>query len=75
MRWRSYSETLFEKLKLSMSLDQQSEVSYGFVFIACLSRGLLKHIETKVLTTFTSYKAFLKNKKKSGSSLLASYTV
>ena len=35
-----------KKSKLSIALDQQSEA-----FIACPSRGLPKHIETKVLTT------------------------
>ena len=41
-----------------------------FVFIVCPSRGLLKYIETRFWTfTFTSYKAFWKNYKRSETSL------
>ena len=47
-----------------------SDVSYSFVFIVCPSQGLTRHIKTKVLTTFTSCKAFQQNK--SGTSLPAS---
>ena len=60
----------FEKSKLSISLEQQSEMLIQFIFIACPCRGLPKSIETKVLTTCfyvkALYKAFLKSKKKSG---------
>ena len=38
-----------KKLKLSMTLDQQSEF-LKFVFIVCPSRGLTKYIKTEVLT-------------------------
>ena len=41
----------FKKSKLSISLDDQSEVSYKFVFIVCSSRGIPKYIGTKMLTT------------------------
>ena len=41
--------TFFGKLKLNISLDQQSDVSYSF-FMVCPSWVLLKHIETKVVT-------------------------
>ena len=42
-------------------------------FIVCPNRGLPKYIKTEVsITCFTSYKAFLKNENKSGTSLPAS---
>ena len=40
----------FKKSKLSISLDQQSEVSYSCV-IVYPRQGLPKHVETKVLNT------------------------
>ena len=39
----------FRESKLSILLDQQSEVSYSLLLYS--SRGLPKHIETKVLNT------------------------
>ena len=41
-------------------------------FIVCLSQGLPKHIESKVLFTFTLYKVYLK--KRSGTSLPVSFS-
>ena len=47
-----------------------------FVFIVFPSRRLTKYIETKVLTTrFYSIWSFFKNKKRSRSSLLASFSI
>ena len=45
------------------------------VFIVCPSRGLPKHIQTKLLTTrFMLYKAFSNRKKRSGTSPPASFS-
>ena len=46
-----------------------------FVFIVCLSQELLKYIKTKVLITcFCLNKAFLRNKKRFGTSLPVSFS-
>ena len=42
---------LSNKSKLSMCLDQQSEI-LQFVFIVCPSHGLPRYIEIKVVTTY-----------------------
>ena len=58
---------------LSISVEQQSKDLYSlflFTYIVCQVKGyrnILK-LNCKALT-FTSYKAFLKNKKRSGTSL------
>ena len=47
---------------------------YKVRFIVCPSRGLPKYIKTMVLTTFILFKAFLRNKKRSETSLPASFS-
>ena len=44
------------------------------VLIVCSSWGLSTHIETKVLSTSTSYEAVLENKKRSSTSLPAPFS-
>ena len=61
--------TFSEKIKIEYISGSAFWNFIQFVFSVYLSRGLPKYIETKVLITcFTSYKAFLKNKKKPGTS-------
>ena len=67
-----------KKSKLSISRDQYSKVLYS-LFLFCLycspRSGLSKVIETKMQTIyFYSYKAFFKNKKRSGTSLPTSFS-
>ena len=61
-----------KKSKLGVFLDQWSKV-FTVCFDCMASCGLLKCIETKLLTTFfyLSYKPFLKNKEGSRNSLPA----
>ena len=63
----------FSKIsKLSISLDQQSKV-LQFVFIVCQVKGYQNILKLSCTPlAFSSYKAFRKNKKSSGSSLPAS---
>ena len=68
------SRSFSEKLKLSISLDQQSEVLHNL----CLLYAKLRAFETLKLNciplSFISYQAFLKNIKTSGTSLPASFS-
>ena len=60
--------------KLSISLDQYSKVLY-LVFIACQVEDYRNWLKLSCRPlAFTSYKAFLRNKKRSGTSLLASFS-
>ena len=56
----------FNKMsKLSISLDQKSEISQSFFFIVCPSRGLPKYTKPKLLTTsFSLIQSFLQKKKR-----------
>ena len=64
----------FLKLKLSVYLDQQSEILYSSFFLFCPSRGLPKY--TKSTTTcFSSYKSFLINKDRSGTGMETTYLI
>ena len=62
----------FKKSKLSISLDQYSKILYVLVFIACYYQKWLK-LSCRSLA-FTSSKVFLKNKKRSGTSLPALFS-
>ena len=69
MWWRNYSQTLFGHIMYQWSSFIR------FTFIVCQVkdyRNILK-LSCKPFT-FTSYKAFLKNKKRFGTSLLASFS-
>ena len=60
-----------KKSKMSISLDQQSEILYSFFY--CMDyQNTLKL--TCWLLAFTSNKVFLKNKKRSATSLSASFS-
>ena len=60
--------------KLSISLDQQSELLYSLFLLYLLIVSYRKYLEIKVQAlAFILFKAFLKNKKKSGTSLPASF--
>ena len=64
-----------KKSKLSLSLDQNSKVSYSFVFIVChvkAHRNILK-LSCRPLALI-SYKAFLKSKAGSATSLPATFS-
>ena len=64
-----------KKSKLSISLWINILMFYIFCFYYLPSWRLSKVIETKLQTTcFNSYKAFLKNKKSSGTSFPASFS-
>ena len=55
-----------KKSKLNISLDQEFKSLIQFVFIICQFEGYLKIMKlTCRPLAFTSYKAFLKNKKRS----------
>ena len=60
-----------EKSKLNISLDQQSKVLYN-LFLLYLQVEIYQNL---LKFAFTSNKAFLKNKKRSGISLLVSFSV
>ena len=63
-------DPFIKKSKLSITLHHQSQMLHGWFLIVCPSPGLLKYIKLICWPlAFTSYKAFLKNKSKSGTSL------
>ena len=63
-----------KKSKLSISLDQYSKVLYT-VLIVCQVEDYRKCLKLSCRSfAFTSYKAFLKNKKMSGTNLPASFS-
>ena len=65
----------FKKSNLTISLDQQSKVSYSLFFIAYQGKGYRNIVKLSCRSlAFTTYKAFLKNKKWSGTSLCASFS-
>ena len=67
MWWRNYSQTLFSKIKIEHFMH--------FVFIVCEVEDNRKWSKLNCRPlAFTSYKAFLKNKKRSGTSLPASFS-
>ena len=75
MWWRNYPRPFSEKPKLSISLDQQSKLLYSF--IVCYVEGNQNILKLSgrplaFITCFSS-KAFLGNKKRSGTSLPASF--
>ena len=62
-----------KKSKLSISLDQYSKVLY--ILIVCQVQDYRKSLKLSCRPfAFTSYKAFLKNNKGSGTSFLASFS-
>ena len=68
------SRPFSEKLKLSMSPDQYSKVLYIF-FIICQVEGYQKILKLSFRPlSFISYKAFLKNKKRSRINLPALFS-
>ena len=65
----------FEKLKLRISLDQQSKVVDSLFLLYVQFKGHQNILELRCRPlAFTSYKAFSKNKKRSGTSLPASFS-
>ena len=75
MCWRSYSQNLFSKTKIEHISRSIAWCFMQLVFIACYCedyRSILK-LSCRPLA-FTSYKAFLKNKKRSGTRLSASFS-
>ena len=64
-------KSFHRKIKLSISTVWNV---IKFVFIVCPSQSLLKYVKTKVLTTCFYLKTFYKNKKRSGTSLLISFS-
>ena len=64
----------FKKSKSSISLNQYSKVLYILFFFCFTSWGLSKLIETKLQITYIPQKSFLKNKKRSGTSLPALFS-
>ena len=66
--------SFYKKSKLSISLDQQSEMLYG-LFLLHVQYEVYQNINTKVLTSgFYLIKSFFKkNKKMPGSSLCTSF--
>ena len=72
MWWRTQSQTF---VKIRVYLWTVSLKCCTFVLILCSSRGPSKYIKTNDLTTFVIlYKAFMKNKKRFATSLLASFS-
>ena len=68
------SRPFFKKSKLSISLDQYSKLIY-FVFIACQVEDYRNWLKLSCRSlAFTSYKGFLKNKKRFGTSFPASFS-
>ena len=65
-----------EKSKLGISLDQEFKSFIQFAFIECQVDGYLKILKLSSRSRdFTSYKAFSKNKNRSGTSLPSSFSV
>ena len=63
-----------KKSKLGISLDQYSKVLYSF-FVVCQVEDYRNVLELSCKPlAYTSYKAFLKNKKRSGTNLPASFS-
>ena len=68
------SRPFSKKSKLSISLDQYCKVSYN-LFIVCQVKRYQVIVKRSCRPlAFTSYKAFLKNKKRSGTNLPASFS-
>ena len=66
MWWRNYSQTLFSKMKIEQ-VSGSTVQSFIQFFIAYQVEGHLKILKLSSRPlAFTSYKAFLKNKKRSG---------
>ena len=64
-----------KKLKLRISLDQQSKVGYSLFLLYAHVKDHRNKLELKSIPlAFTSYKAFSKNKNRSGTSLPASFS-
>ena len=62
MWWRNYSQTLFLKIKIE------------HISVVCQVEGFRNLLERSCKPlAFTSYKAFLRNKRRSGTSLLDSF--
>ena len=73
MWWRNYSQTLSKKL--SIFLDQQSEMLQSLFLLYVqveVYQNMLKL--SYILLAFTLYKTFQINKKRSGTSLHASFS-
>ena len=66
---KPYIKNMVEKLvldpfiKKKIKIEHISRLPVWNVFIVCPSRGLPKHVKTKVLTTCSCHKAFLKPKR------------
>ena len=75
MWWRNYSQVLSKELKSSISLDQQSNVLYSLFLLYVQVEEYRNTLKLSYRPfAFTSYKAFSKNKKMSGTSFLASFS-
>ena len=74
MWWRNYSQTFYEKSKLSISLDQKSKFLFKFVFTVCQIEGYQNILKLSCrLLAFSSSKTFSKNKERSGTSIPISF--
>ena len=75
MLWKNYFQKLFKKVKIEDILGAVLSLIY-FVYIVRQVGGLSKYIETKLQTSyFSSFKTFYKNKKGSGTTLAASFSI
>ena len=74
MRWRNYSQTLFKKTKIEHSSGYLAS-SFRVCFIAYQIESYQNILTLSCRPlTFNSYKAFFKNKNRSGTSLAASFS-
>ena len=65
----------FKISKLSVSLDRRSKVLYNLFFVVCRVKVYPNILKLRCGSlAFTSYKAFLKIKKRSGTSLPPSFS-
>ena len=69
MCWRNYSQTLLQKVKIEHISGKIIQSFIQCVFIVC--QGGLSNCRP---LAFTSYKAFLRNKKRSGTTFPASFS-
>ena len=76
MLWRNYSQTIFYKIKFEhISGSTVSKVWLQFVFIVRQVKGYWNVLKLSCRPlAFTSYKAFLKNKKRSATNLPGSFS-
>ena len=73
MWWRNYSKTLFQKNEIEHISGSIVKSFIQFVFTVCQVEAYQNILKLSCMAlAFTSYKAFLKNKKRSGINLPAS---